>query len=175
MSDPKPQDRVIVGAFGGAFGVNGEVRLKSFCAEPLAIADYAPLFTEDGRKFPLVVLTGQTGNALVARVDGIVSKEDADTLKGVTLYADRTRLPSLPDDEFYHTDLMGLEVYDAGGKLLGTVKTVQNHGATDLLEVHKIGDSATVFLPFTQAVVPTVDIASGRIIADPPDGIFPDA
>ena len=168
-------DRVVVGAVAGAFGVHGEVRLKSYCADPLAIADYTPLYTEDGRTFPTVVLTGQTANALIARIDGIVSKEDADGLKGVSLYAERDRLPSLPDDEFYHADLIGLAAYDAGGAELGTVKSVHNHGATDLLEIHKQGWKATVLVPFTQAIVPTVDLTAGRIVIDPPQGLFPDA
>ena len=120
-------DRVIVGALAGAFGVKGEVRLKSYCADPDAIVDYTPLQTEDGRSFATIVLTGQTGNALVARIDGVVTKEDADALKGTALYAERDRLPHLPDDEYYYTDLVGLEVLDTGGNLLGKVKSVQNH------------------------------------------------
>lgn len=165
--------RVIVGSIAGAFGVRGEVRLKSFCADPAAIADYTPLYTDRGdRSFATIVVTGQTKNALTARIDGIVSKEDADALKGTNLFAERECLPSLPDDEFYHADLIGLTVVDTGGAELGTVRAVQNHGATDLLEIHSPGARASVLLPFTRAAVPTVDLTSGRIIADPPDGLF---
>ena len=167
-------DRVVVGAFAGAFGVNGEVRLKSYCADPGAIADYTPLFTEEGRSFATVVLTGQAGNALVARVDGIVTKEEADALKGAVLYADRQMLPDLPDDEYYYTDLVGLDVFDTGGQNLGFVKSVQNHGASDLLEVYRPGMTASVLVPFTLASVPTVDLQARRIVADPPEGLFPD-
>ncbi len=163
--------RIVVGAFAGAFGVKGEVRLKSFCADPAAIADYTPLTTKDGRSFPTIVITGQASNALTARVDGIVTKEDADALKGAELFAERSRLPSLPDDEFYHSDLIGLEVVDTGGKALGKVKAVLNHGASDLLEVAQSGASKTILLPFTNAVVPTVDLTAGRIVADPPEGL----
>ena len=166
-------DRVIVGAIGGAFGVQGEVRLKSFTADPTAIADYTPLFTEDGRSFATLVLTGQTKNALVARIDGIVSKEDADALRNTTLYADRSALPPAADDEFYYADLIGLTVADAGGNTLGTVRNVMDHGAGDLLEIAVPGQSDTVLLPFTQEAVPTVDIAAGRIVANPPEGLFP--
>ena len=81
-------------------------------------------------------------------------------------------MPSLPDDEFYHADLIGLNVLDTGGTELGRVKAVQNHGAGDLLEVQIKGGSSTVLMPFTRAAVPTVDLASGRIIADPPEGLF---
>lgn len=165
-------DRVIVGTFAGAFGVHGETRLKSFCANPADIAIYTPLYTEDGRAFPVIVLMGQAANGFIARVEGVVSKEDADALKGMSLYADRARLPHLPDDEYYHADLIGLAVYDTGGKLLGTVKTVLNHGAGDLLDIMLTGSSDTVLLPFTVSAVPTVDLKAGRIVADPPEGLI---
>ncbi|MGJ8586833.1 MAG: ribosome maturation factor RimM [Yoonia sp.] len=168
-------DRVIVGSIGGAFGVQGEVRLKSYCADPQAIADYTPLYTEDGRTFAQVVLTGQLKNGFTARLDGVVTKEDADALRNVNLYAPRDIMPSLPDDEYYYADLIGLTVVDTGGVTLGTVKNVMDHGAGDLLEIIVPGQSETVLLPFTQAAVPTVDLSAKRIVADPPDGLFPDA
>ncbi|MCE8417843.1 ribosome maturation factor RimM [Rhodovulum sulfidophilum] len=166
-------DRVCVGAISGAFGVRGEVRLKSFCADPEAIADYAPLYTEDGSRSFGLQITRAVKEGFAARMSGIDSKEEADALKGIRLYADRDRLPSLPDDEFYHADLIGLTVVDPGGKVLGTVRAVHDHGAGDLLEIHGPGLTSTVLLPFTDACVPTVDLAAGRLIADPPEGVFP--
>jgi 16S rRNA processing protein RimM len=164
-------ERVCVGALAGAFGVKGEVRLKSFCAEPEAIADYAPLFTEDGKRSFGVTLTGSVPNGFAARLSGIQTREEAEALKGVRLFAERNRLPALPDDEFYHADLIGLLVLDTGGAPLGTVTAVHNHGAGDLLEVRPpLGQ--TVLLPFTLEVVPTVDLATRRIIADPPVGLL---
>lgn len=168
-------DRVIVGTLSGSFGVKGEVRLKSFCADPESIADYAPLYTEDGKVFPMLVLTGQMKNGFIARIQGIDTKEEADDMRNVSLFADRATLPNLPDDEYYYADLIGLTVLDTGGTVLGTVKTVMNHGAADLLEIIAPGATDTVLLPFTQAAVPTVDLATKRIIADPPEGLFPDA
>ncbi|WP_282025969.1 ribosome maturation factor RimM [Limimaricola cinnabarinus] len=165
-------DKICVGRLAGAFGVRGEVRLKSFCAEPEAIVDYAPLVSADGREFRQIVLTGQGSGAYTARVDGITTKEEADALKGCDLFAPRDRLPALPDDEYYHADLIGLAVHDTGGALLGTVRDVLNHGAGDLLEVAPPGGGETVLLPFTLDAVPTVDLASGRIVADPPEGLF---
>lgn len=166
-------DRVIVGAIGGAFGVHGEVRLKSYCAEPQAIADYTPLYTEDGRQFAQVILTGQLKNGFTARMDGVVTKEDADALRNMTLYAAREVMPSLPDDEYYYADLIGLTVVDTGGVTLGTVRNVMDHGAGDLLEITVPGQPESILLPFTKAAVPTVDLSAGRIVADPPDGLFP--
>lgn len=165
-------DRVIVGKIGGAFGVQGEVRLKSFCADPATISDYTPLYTADGRAFQQIVLTGQQKGGFTARIDGVITKEDADALRNVELFADRAQMPSLPDDEYYYADLIGLTVLDSGGEILGTVKNVMDHGAGDLLEIIVPGSSETILLPFTQAAIPTVDISRGRIIADPSDGLF---
>ena len=165
-------DRVCVGAIAGAFGVKGEVRLKSFCAEPEAIGTYGTLTSEDGRASYDVKLTGTAKNGFTAKLSGVASKEAADRLRGVRLYAPRDRLPELPDDEFYHADLINLTVLDTGGQELGKVRAVLNHGAGDLLEVHGPGLKSPVLLPFTKAAVPTVDLASGRIIADPPEGLF---
>lgn len=165
-------EKVAVGSLAGAFGVQGEVRLKSWCADPAAIADYVPLTTETGLVLQQIVLTGQFSGGFTARVDAIRSKEEADALKGVTLYAERARLPSLPDDEYYHADLIGLPVYDTGGVLLGTVKAVLNHGAGDLLEIHGGTLPGPVLLPFTLAAVPTVDLTARRIVADPPEGLI---
>ncbi|MHC9236583.1 ribosome maturation factor RimM [Pseudooceanicola sp. 502str34] len=165
-------EMICVGSIGGAFGVNGEVRLKSYCAEPSDIADYAPLSTEDGARTFSVTLTRPINNGFAARLGGVATKEQADALKGVRLFVARDRLPDLPDDEYYHSDLIGLTVLDTGGTVLGKVKAVLNHGADDLLEVMGPGLKQSILLPFTLAVVPTVDLESGRIIADPPEGLL---
>ena len=170
----KPDDLICVGAIAGAFGVHGEVRLKSYTADPEAIEDYNPLTTEDGSRSFDVGILRPIKNGLAVRLSTVTSKEQADALKGVKLFVPRDRLPSLPDDEFYHTDLIGLDVFDTGGTGLGRVKAVLNHGAGDLLEIHGPGLKSTVLLPFTREAVPTVDLDKRRVIADPPDGLFPD-
>lgn len=165
-------DKVCIGAIAGAFGVRGEVRLKSFAAVPEDIAAYGPLYTEDGETRFDVTLTGQTKGALVGRLSGVPTKEVADRLRGVRLYVDRAKLPETEDDEYYHADLIGLDVFDTGGAALGKVKAVLNHGASDLLEIDRADGGATALLPFTQEAVPTVDLIAGRIVADPPEGVF---
>ncbi|MDP2084496.1 MAG: ribosome maturation factor RimM [Gemmobacter sp.] len=164
-------DRVCVGAIVGAFGVKGEVRLKSFTADPAGIAGYAPLFTEDGKRSFAVTLTGVIPNGLSARLSGVSTRDDAEALKGTQLFADRAKLPALEDDEFYHADLIGLTVLDAGGTVLGQVQGVLNHGAGDVIEVFGTGMKQSLMLPFTRAVVPTVDIAGGRLVVDLPEEI----
>ncbi len=164
-------DRICVGAIAGSFGVQVEVRLKSFCADPTAIADYGPLFTEDGAQSYQIKLTRAVSGGLGARITGVATKEQADALRGVSLYVDRAKLPNLPDDEFYHTDLIGLAAHDTGGVLIGTVQAVHNHGAGDLLEIAGAGLKTSLLLPFTRAVVPTVDLAAKRIVVDLPEGL----
>ena len=164
-------DRICVGAIAGSFGLQGEVRLKSFCSTPEAIATYGALTSEDGSRSFTVKLTRPVANGLGARLTGISTKEQADALKGTSLYADRSKLPSLPDDEFYHTDLIGMAVHDTGGALIGTLKAVHNHGAGDLLEIMGQGMKTALLLPFTRAIIPTVDLAARRIVADLPEGL----
>ncbi|MDG4649514.1 ribosome maturation factor RimM [Roseibacterium sp. SDUM158017] len=165
-------ERVCVGAISGAFGVRGEVRLKSFCAIAEDIATYGPLTTEDGARSFDVRLTGLVKGGLAARLSGVSTKEEADALRGTRLYAPRDALPTLPDDEFYHADLIGLEVHDTGGALLGKVAAVLNHGAGDILEVRGPGLDGSALVPFTLEIVPTVDLAAKRVVIDPPEGLL---
>lgn len=163
-------DKLCVGAIAGAYGVKGELRLKSYCAQAEDIETYSPLTNQDGTAQFHLALVRPIKGGFVARITEVTSKEDADALKGTQLFARRDQLPTLPDDEFYHTDLIGLAVYDTGGALLGKIRAVQNHGASDLLELQVSGSSVTALLPFTAAIVPLVDLSSGRVIVDPPDG-----
>ena len=159
-----------VGAIGaGAVGLTLADVLRVEAASP---AREVASSGRRGKSLIQIFLPG--GDPRGIRIAEITTKEEADDMRGVSLFAARDQLPGLPDDEFYDADLIGLEVYDTGGALLGRVKTVQNHGADDLLELQLAGTSATTFLPFTKAAVPTVDLASGRIIADPPLGVLPE-
>jgi len=170
MTDVSGTDLVCVGTISGSYGVKGEVRFKSFTAQPEDIVLYNPLTDENGARQFIVGITRGVKNGFSGRIEGIQTKEQADDLRGTKLYARRDQLPSLPNDEFYHADLIDLEVLDTGGAVLGRVKQVMNHGAGDLLEIHGPGMSATVLIPFTREAVPTVDLTAGRIIVDPPEG-----
>lgn len=164
-------DLICIGAIAGAFGVSGEVRLKSFCAEPTDIATYGPLMTEDGSRQFLVTLTRPVAGGLGARIKGVSTKEEADALRGTSLFVHRDRLPSLPDDEFYHADLIGLQAFDTGGLLVGKVTAIHNHGAGDIIEISPPGHKSALLLPFSKAIVPNVDIAAGRLIVDLPEDV----
>ena len=164
-------DLICIGAIAGAFGVSGEVRLKSFCAEPTDIATYGPLMTEDGSRQFLITLTRPIAGGLGARIKGISTKEEADALRGTSLFVHRDRLPSLPDDEFYHADLIGLQAFDTGGLLVGKVTAIHNHGAGDIIEISPPGHKSALLLPFSKTIVPNVDIAAGRLIVDLPEDV----
>ncbi len=167
---PNP-DHICVGAIAGSFGLQGEVRLKSFCTDPTDIASYGPLFSEDGKSSYKITLTRPVANGLGARLSGVETKEQADALRGVNLYVAKSKLPSLPDDEFYHADLIGLIAFDTGGVEIGRVHSVQNHGAGDLIEIAGPAFKSALLLPFTRAVVPTIDLAARRLIVDLPEGL----
>ncbi|MEM6439639.1 MAG: ribosome maturation factor RimM [Pseudomonadota bacterium] len=174
MAEPErePEDHVCVGAVAGAFGVRGEVRLKSFCADPEGIAEYGPLIDAAGASYD-VRLDRPVKGGFAARLSGVRTREEAEALKGTRLYAPRGALPSLPDDEFYHADLIGLDVVDPAGAALGRVRAVHDFGAGDLLEVVAPTLKQPALLPFTREAVPTIDLSAGRIVADPPEGVFP--
>ena len=166
------KDRVCVGAITGAFGIKGEVRLKSFCAEPESIASYGPLSSEDGTTTWNLQLVRPSKNGFVGRLSGVTTKEEADALRGTKLHVARSRLPELPEDEFYNADLVDLLVLDTGGSELGRVTAVLNHGAGDLLEISQNNAGSGILLPLTRTNVPTIDLTSGHIVIDPPDGLF---
>ncbi|OYW51648.1 MAG: 16S rRNA processing protein RimM [Rhodobacterales bacterium 12-65-15] len=160
---------ICIGAFAGAFGVTGEVRIKSFCSEPADIVSYGPLLSEDGSRSFKVTLTRPVAGGLGARVAGVTTRDEAEALRGISLFVARDRLPSLPDDEFYHADLIGLEAFDTGGVLVGKVIAVHNHGAGDILELSPASHKSALLLPFTRAIVPTVDLLARRLIVDLPE------
>ena len=163
---------ICVGSISGAFGVRGELRVKSFCANSSDLAQYTPLLTEDGEQSYELSLIGEIKNGFSARIVGIDTKEAADALRGVSLFARREDLPELPVDEYYYSDLIGFEVADTGGVFIGTVKTVVNHGADDLLEISIPGAPDTALVPFTKIFVPKVDMNTKIIVIDPPEGLL---
>ena len=157
----------------GAFGAKGEVRLKSFCANPEDIATFGALASEDGAQTFDITAARPVKGGFAAKFEGIRFRDQAEKLRGIRLYVDRDVLPNLPDDEYYHSDLMGLSVLDTGGEMLGKVRAVHDHGAGGFLEI-RLKTGGDVLLPFTSEAVPTIDLTSGRIIIDPPDGVMPE-
>lgn len=172
-SMPDAGRRVCVAQIGAPHGVRGEVRLKPFTADPLAVGRYGALESEDGtRRFEIVALR-PAKDMLIARLKGVADRDAAEALRHQRLYVARDRLPAAEADEFYHADLIGLAAVAPDGRALGTVVAVPNFGAGDLLEIAPPG-SASLLVPFTKAVVPEVDLAGGRIVVEPPELAVPE-
>lgn len=159
-----------MGRIGAAHGTRGEVRITSYTEDPLAIAGYGPLETDRPGLSVTISAARLAKTVLVARLAGISSREEAEKLNGAGLYVARERLPQTEPDEFYHADLVGLEVRLADGSVLGVVTGVANFGADDLLDVKLADGSRSVYLPFTKAVVPELHLAEGCLLAAPPEG-----
>jgi 16S rRNA processing protein RimM len=168
---------ICVARIGAAHGVRGAVKLWTFTEDPLAVTRYGPLSTRDGARQFEVTHAREARGFLVATLKGVTSRDEAERLNGVELYIARDKLPATEADEYYHADLIGLAAVTTAGEPLGRVVAIHNFGAGDILEIAPTS-GATMLLPFSNAVVPTVDILGGRIVIELPDeveGDNPDA
>lgn len=158
---------IFVAQVGAAHGVRGEVKVTTFTADPMALAAYKTLLRQDGSPALTIASARPSKGGIVARLKGVDDRNAAEALRGLKLFISRDLLPPPDEDEFYLADLIGLTVESVDGELLGTVKTVQDFGAGDLLEIQPRA-GATWWLPFTRDAVPEVRIAEGKLIAAPP-------
>jgi 16S rRNA processing protein RimM len=162
--------QICVARIGAAHGVRGAVKLWTFTEDPLAVKDYGPLTTKDGARQFEIADVREAKDHLVATFKGVATRNDAEKLNGIELYIAREKLPATDDDEYYHADLIGLAAVNAANEPLGRVIAIHNFGAGDIIEIAPPG-GATMLLPFTNAVVPTVDIAGGRVVIELPKEI----
>jgi 16S rRNA processing protein RimM len=162
-------ERVIVARIGAAHGVRGEVRLWPFTQEPLAVAGYGPLESEDGTRTFEIESVRPGSDHLIARFKGVNDRTAAETLRNIDLYIPRDRLPAIDeDDTYYHSDLIGLDAVRDDGTPLGTVHAIHNFGAGDIIEIVSAGSGDTLMLPFTDATVPKVNLDARQIVVVPP-------
>ncbi|NOT72281.1 MAG: ribosome maturation factor RimM [Hyphomicrobium sp.] len=160
--------RILLGQIGSAHGIRGDVMVRTYTADPASIAAYGPLTDKDGARPLTLSVVRVTDKGVVARIKGVSDRNAAELLRGRELYVLRAKLPDADEAEYYHADLIGLEAVTEDGHPFGRVIAVQNFGAGDLLEI-RVGDSRDVeFIPFTNACVPDVDIAAGRLTVVPP-------
>jgi 16S rRNA processing protein RimM len=163
--------RVCVGAVAGAHGVRGAVKIKSFTANPEDVARYGPLEDGSGERQFILRLTGAGKGVVVGHLSGIADRNQAEAARGLRLYLSRTALPPTEEDEYYHADLIGLDAVLSDGTPLGPVRAVHDFGAGDTLEIVR-NEGPPLMVPFTCAVVPSVDLAAGRLVIDPPHGLI---
>jgi len=165
---PDAAARVCVAEIGAAHGIAGEVRLHAFTEDPLAVTGFGALQAEDGRAVAIAAVRPGK-DCLIARIAGVADRTAAERWRNVKLYVPREKLPAIEEAEtFYHADLVGLTAVGPDGAPFGHVVAVQNFGAGDLLEIAPAAGGPTVLLPFTDAVVPVVDVANGRVVVNPP-------
>jgi 16S rRNA processing protein RimM len=159
-------DRLCVGVVVGAHGVRGQVRIKSFTADPADLTRYGPLETEQGARWRLKGAAVGTKGVVTASVEGILDRNQAEAAKGTRLFVRREALPAPEEEEFYVADLIGLAAESVDGRTLGKVKAVFDFGAGDVLEIE--GPEGGLMLPFTRRTVPLVDLAGKKLVVDPP-------
>jgi 16S rRNA processing protein RimM len=162
--------RICIARIGAAHGVRGAVKLWTFTEDPLAVKAYGPLLTKDGTRSFEVATASEAKGHLVATLKGIATREDAERLNGLELYIAREKLPDTDEDEYYHADLIGLDAVTPANEPLGRVIAIHNFGAGDIIEIAP-PHGATMLLPFTNAVVPTVDLAARRVVVELPSEI----
>lgn len=156
---------ILLGRITGAHGIKGDVVVRSFAAVPEDVAAYGPLSDKSGaRSFRLKVLRVTPKGAVIARVAGVTDRNAAEALAGVELYVGREKLPAAAEGEYYHADLVGLAAVAPDGRRIGEIVAVQNFGAGDLLEIRLGGATETELVPFDDAFVPTIDLATRRAV-----------
>lgn len=163
--------RICLGVITGPHGVQGTVRIKSFTEVPEDVARYGPLSDQSGRRRFEVQILGIAKGVVIARLSGVEDRVRAEGLRGVRLYLPRSALPQTEADEYYHADLIGLEAVLGDGTPVGRVRAVHDFGAGDTLELARPG-APPIMVPFTRAIVPIVELAAGRLVLDPPPGLF---
>ncbi len=169
---PSPSPRVCLGVITKAHGTRGEVRIRSYTADARAVAAYGPVTDEAGGRSMTVRILNATNAGVIARIEWVEDRAQAEALKGARLYVPRSALPDPGDEEFYHCDLIGLRAELVTGGALGTVSAVHNYGAGDVIEIARPGRKAPVLLPFTRAAVPVVEVRAGRIEVNLPRGVL---
>ena len=161
---------VCVARIGAAHGVRGAVKLWTFTEDPFAVQRYGTLTTKDGKRQFEVAQAREGKGHLVATFKGVATRDEAERLNGLELYVAREKLPETDEDEYYHADLIGLAAVTTAGEALGRVIAIHNFGAGDIIEIAP-PRGATMLLPFSNTVVPDVDLAGGRVVIDLPQEI----
>src|SRR5450759_4439071 len=159
--------RICIARIGAAHGVRGAVKLWTFTEDPLAVISYGPLATKDGARSFEIATAREAKGHLVATLKGVATREDAERLNGIELYVPREKLPATDEDEYYHADLIGLAAVTSANEPLGRVIAIHNFGAGTIIEIAP-PQGPTMLLPFTNAVVPSVDLKGGRVVIELP-------
>jgi 16S rRNA processing protein RimM len=144
-------EMIVLAVITGAHGIRGEVRLKLFTDSPDNLARHAR-FDVGGRALVLQAIRPDKPGMAVARFDGVTDRNAAEALRGLALAVPRAALPPLAEGEYYVADYIGMAVVDETGIRVGTVKAIENYGASDILDIAR-DDGGSVMVPFVASVV----------------------
>ena len=158
----------------GAFGVRGEVKLKSYTEAPLDCAAYGPVFDKTGGALFAFSGVRKHGESVIAKTEPVFQREHWLDMRGTELFIPREALPDLDEeDDAYVEDLVDLRVTHTDGRALGRVKAIENFGAGDLLDVQpETGPS--FYIPYSEDVVLSVDLEQRAITVDPHEDYLPE-
>ncbi len=168
MAASNGKNLLCVGCITGPQGIQGQVKVRAFTEDPFDVVSYGPLMDETGAPlFELTLLHQTQDSVVIAQIEGVKTRTQAEFYKNTYLYVDKDRLPKLKEEEtYYHADLIGLKVFDLQDNLLGVIHEVHDFGAGILLEMEPERSGETVMIPFQKDIVPSVDIASGTLYVD---------
>lgn len=169
--DRDPEGKVCIAQIGAAHGIRGDVRIKLFSDDEAALTHYGPLTSADGKRSFEILSARLSKTVYVCRIKGLADRDEAESLNGTLLYVNRDLLPELDEEEFYHSDLIGLVAKLEDGSELGTITAVHDFGAGDLLDIVPSRGKG-LYLPFTRAVVPSIDLEAGFVTVVPPEGLL---
>ena len=160
-------ERIPVGRLNGPWGVAGSVKVYSFTDPPERIFDYQPWRTDGSPGLLHVRSWRRQGPRLVAEIDELPTREDAERAAGLNLSIPRSALPAPPPGQYYWQDLVGLEVVNRERTPLGRVRELLDAGVHDVLVIERPGSGADHLVPFVpERFVDRVDLEAGRIVVD---------
>ncbi len=149
-----------------AHGIRGLVKLSIYLEDPEDIESYNPLQGNDGKPYTIALKNPIKGDWL-AEINGITDRNQAELLRGVELFINRDQLPPPEDGEIYLEDLVGCDAVGTDGHKIGTVISVDNFGASDLIEIKPIDGSKTYYLPIAEPYVQDIDLEQQMVVVEP--------
>ncbi|AHX04927.1 ribosome maturation factor RimM [Ehrlichia japonica] len=163
-------DLICLGIITSSHGINGHVKIRTFTEKPENFTSYGTL-TDGTNTYKIRIISVISQNIIIAKIKGIISRNDADLLRSKKLFIEKNKLPNLTNDEFYHNDLIGLSVILENNNVYGNIKKVHNFGSCDIIEICLSDSKKSTMLPFTKDIFPYISVKEKYIIIKPPEVI----
>ena len=151
-----------IGLFVGVHGIKGEMKLKSYTEIPENIFSYKELFAENSNKPINLVFVRKVKNSFICRIENIITRNDAEKLRGLKLFINRNKLSKLSDDEFYQADLLGFQVYNLKRESFGSIISFNDFGGGLLVEVNK--NDKLFYLPMSSKFLKDINYVKKEVV-----------